>query len=481
MCTSGIKNWELKTYKFWKMKTINFYSICLIFISVLTSCVKTDDFDLPTLEVIDIPVEGNLTTIAAVKGHFSFQTNQIYTFRNTNAYFEGYVISSDEGGNFYKKLVLQDKTQNPTAGIQMLIDNTSLFNTYNFGRKVFVKLDGLSLGYKNGSLQLGLQNRGDIIPVPQSILDEHIIRTNEAFPITPLKIDIQDFQQKYKNLYILLENVQFNRNLIREEHRFTFSSESIDRFDGERQLESCVSGATTNLSTSTFADFRSLLLPRFSGSIEGVLTRNFYDDYFILVINTPEALKFEAGERCDPVFFSCGNNTETGIDVVFQEGFETITTVRMLETKGWVNVNINGGSKRFEPGTLAGNRHVRISAYNTQETPLEAWLITPAIKLSETVDELLSFDIRASFDNATILEVYITNNFSGNPRTTEWKLLEANIPVGPTNQAGTNFTRSEIDLACMEGTVHIAFRYLGTALDKTTTYDIDNVRVTGNN
>ena len=246
------------------MKIDERYILGWIILMILGSCVKTDDFALPAAGNKEISMEGNLTTIAAVKGHYNFQTNDIYTFRNTNTYFEGYVISSDEGGNFYKKLVLQDKPSNPTAGIQVLIDDATLFDTYNFGRKVFVRLDGLSLGFNNGVLQLGKQNRGDIVPIPQAIIDDHIIRSNETATIIPLKIEIEEFQEKFKNLYVRLENVQFNRNLVREEHRFTFSAESIDRFDGERQLESCRTGATTNLSTSTFSSFRSLLLPQFS-------------------------------------------------------------------------------------------------------------------------------------------------------------------------------------------------------------------------
>lgn len=445
----------------------------------LVSCVNTDDFEIPQGRVNEPVVEGNLTTIATVKGHYSFQNNTIYNFRDTNAFFIGYVISSDESGNFYKKLIVQDKAINPTAGLQILVDDTALFDTYNFGRKVYIKLDGLSLGFSNGVLQLGIQNRGDIVPVPRALIDKHIIRSAETVTITPLELEISEFQEKYKNLFIRLNNVQFNRDLVRDERRFSFSAENIDRFDGERQLESCKDGATTNLSTSTYSDFRSLLLPQSSGTIDGVLTRNYYDDYYIVIINTPEDLKFGGNERCDPVFLNCGNNNSPGIQDIFQESFETITTVRMLETRGWTNVNVSGGSKRFEPGTQGGNRHVRITAYNTQEVPLEAWLITPAINLSKATEPVLSVDLRSSFDNATILRVYASTNFTGNPLTSEWQLLDAIIPVGPSNQNAVTFTRSHIDISCLSGTVHIGFRYLGAAGEKSTTYDIDNVRVTG--
>ncbi len=455
------------------------FGILMILLTSISSCVNTDDFETPKADFPEVVIEGNTTSISGVKGQFDRTTGEIFTFNETQSYFTGYVISSDEGGNFYKKLVVQDKPENPTAGIQILIDDPSLFNSFNFGRKVHIKLDGLSLGFKNGLLQLGIQNRGDIVSMPRSIIDNHIIRTSETAEIIPLEMDISAFSENLKNTYIKLSGVQFNRNLVREEHRFTYASEPIDRFDGERQIESCETGATTILSTSTFADFRSLILPKFSGSIEGVLSRNFTDDHFIIIVNTPEGLNFNGGERCDPVFFSCGGNQGVGIETVFQESFETITTVRMLGTRGWTNVNVSGGSKVFEPGTLGGNRHVRISAYNTQESPLQAWLITPGINLNSIEEEVLTFDIRASFDNSTILEVLITSAFTGNPLTTEWKLLEARIPIGPSNQAGANFVRSTIDISCFEGEIHVAFRYLGAAPDKTTTYDIDNVRVTG--
>lgn len=62
---------------------------------------------------------------------------------------------------------------------------------------------------------------------------------------------------------------------------------------------------------------------------------------------------------------------------------------------------------------------------------------------------------------------------------TDWSLLDAKIPVGPTNQYGNNFQKTELDISCLDGSINLAFRYLGSAPDKTTTYDIDNIRITG--
>jgi len=458
-----------------------FYLFQLIFIGLcMNSCVKTDDFDIPNPNPIEADFEGNLTSISGIKGNYNPTLAQIYTFQETETFIEGFVISCDEAGNFYKKLIIQDRASNPTSGIQILVDNTSLFSTYEFGRKIYLKLDGLSLWVNNGVFQLGIQNRGDVVAIPASLIDEHIIRSSITAEIEPVSLDILDFNPSNRNTYIRLEYVQFNKNLIREDKRFTFAAEVTDRFDGERQLESCTTGSTTFLSTSTFSDFKSLLLPQFSGSLEGVLSRDFFDKHFIVVLNSPEDLDFENNTRCDPTFLKCGENLSIGTKVLFEENFVGVSNENILDGRGWTNVNINGGNERFEDGILNSDRYIRISAFGTNENPLEAWLITPGINLNSSNNEVLSFDIKSSYDNGVLLSVLITANFTGNPLTTEWQLLDANIPIGPTGQFGKIFRNSRIDISCLEGKAHIAFRYLGAAPDKTTTYDIDNIRVTGN-
>jgi hypothetical protein len=221
-------------------------------------------------------------------------------------------------------------------------------------------------------------------------------------------------------------------------------------------------------------------LPQFSGTIEGVLTRNFYDDHFVVILNSPENLQFEEDPRCDPDYLKCGENLSVGPKVLFEENFVGISNENILDGSGWTNINVNGGNERFEDGILNSDRYIRISAFKTNENPLEAWLITPGIYLNNSINEVLSFDIKASYDNGIFLSVLITNSFTGNPLTTEWQLLDATIPIGPTSQFGTTFKNSKIDISCLEGTINMAFKYLGAAPDKTTTYDIDNIRVTGN-
>ena len=96
---------------------------------------------MPESETKEINIEGNITGISAVKSNFNPETKEIYVFSETDTWMEAYVVSSDEGGNFYKELVLQDKPENPIAGILLLVDDNSLFETYNFGliKLIFMK------------------------------------------------------------------------------------------------------------------------------------------------------------------------------------------------------------------------------------------------------------------------------------------------------------------------------------------------------
>ena len=450
--------------------------IVVLLILILIGCVTTDDFDAPQTQLpANVSIEGTQISLRAVKNNYSEETGDIFTFSG-DQYFEAYVVSSDRAGNFYNELILQDRPENPEAGIQILIDENALYQRYNFGRKVFIKLNGLSISKSNGLIQLGKQNRGDLDPITPSEIDEYLVRSEIIEEIIPQQIDIGDFSPVFLCTYVQLDNIQFNRNLFTQTNS-TFAAETYDQFDGFRQIEECGSDDTALLSTSTYADFRSVNLPASSGTILGVLGRDFYDDFYVVQVNSTEDLSF-GNERCDPEFFNCGNNTEEGETILFEENFAEITNENRLDPLGWANVNINGGEERFVDATSNGNRTLRISAYNTGENPLEAWLVTPPIDLSQTQNEVLSFDIRASYDNGTILQVYISEDFNGDPETANWQLLEANIPMGPSNQNAVIFRNSKIDISCFTAEVYVGFRYQGRDPSRTTTYDIDNIKIT---
>ncbi len=448
--------------------------IPLIFI---ISCVKTDDFEIPKIEIEEPEISAN-SNITAVKNAYDQSEEEIFTFgENDNSIIEGFVISSDEGGNFFKTLFIQDNSENPRSGLEILIDMKSYFTKYNFGRKVFVKMAGLSISSTDGKYRLGYNLRNEVEGIPESLLDNFIIRSSIIKEIIPKPIALSEFYNDIIATYIQVNNVQFKYDEIGK----TFAGEAFDRFNGDRVLIGCNDQINTILSTSTFSDFKSSIISDKKGALTAVITKDFFAEKFVLIVNDPSNIDFTDVNRCDPEFLNCGMVETVGNKLIFYEDFERVKNTDDLEESGWTNKNINLGQEKFRKRTTSGNVTMRISAFRTEENPLEAWLVTPPINLNNSTNEVLTFQTKATFDNGTILTVWISSDFSNNIKEATWQQLDVKISVGPGNGFGTNFISSgEISLDCLEGNIFIAFKYLGADSGISTTYDIDNVLVVGN-
>ena len=139
------------------MKAIKFLQITAVLILTLTvvSCVNGDEYDVPptaTQVEPDVTVNSSIQAIkSAMDQHFDSNGESKMTYDDdSNVVFEAYVVSSDLAGNFFESIVVQDSPSNPTHGIEILIDKSSLFESYEVGRKVYVKMAGLSVSYEDG-------------------------------------------------------------------------------------------------------------------------------------------------------------------------------------------------------------------------------------------------------------------------------------------------------------------------------------------
>jgi hypothetical protein len=460
------------------MKTIQFKLTFIIMLSIgflVTSCVNDDDFETPDLNVTTPDIgNGEIVTINSILG--VIQQDGL-TQIQSDIYLEGYVISSDEAGNFFEEIIIQDKPENPTAGIRISINVNPLFAKYEIGRRILVKLEGLYVGDANGVATIGKLDGDRVGQIQESEADEILIRTPDAATIVPLPVTIQDFDDSLENLFIQLDNMQFPRSSVLGDTPLTFGAEPDDQFDGERILESCDSGNSVILSTSTFSDFRFLNLPAQSGSISGVLSRDFFDDFYILSLNTTETINFDQ-ERCDPDLLFC-EGPSGGSITVFEEDFE-VGNINDLVSAGWENVNVTGGNLDYFIGSFSGDSYAQISGFNSGETDSEAWLITPQIDLSTSIEEDLSLSIQTNFDNGNILTIFITDNYTGDPTTTEWTQLDLDAPSGPGSGFGSFEQVGPTNISCAGENVWIGFRYISTDPDTTTRYHIDDLEITGN-
>jgi hypothetical protein len=467
----------------------------LTFLSVIAltffvaSCVEDDDFSTPDVTIVepDLAALGftNPTTFAAVVSRYEDAVadgDQVGTFDTENdigQYITGYVVSSDQSGNFFEEIIIQntpDETDpagnDPRRGFNVEINVRSLSDTYEVGRKVYIKMNGLAIGEEHGVFTIGRANGSNLEQLQEFEYTDFIVRSSEVATITPKVTTVGDLTEMDENTFIQLDNMQVHRN----EVILTYAGEASDQFDGFRTLEDCVNGGSISLQTSTFADFKSLPLPQNKGSIKAIFTRDFGDDANVLVVNGTSDITFDDTDRCDPLVLECTTPSGGGSDI-FSENFESFSD---YVSEGWTNINISGTSTDWFISSFGGNTYSRISAFNSNNTDADVWLVTPSIDLDSTTGEELSFDVQSNFDNGTILSVFISTDFTGDPTTATWQQLDATIPIGPGGGFGNFETVGPINISCLDGSVNVGFLYEGSDPSATTRYHVDNVEVTGN-
>jgi len=457
------------------MKTNRILNVMsILFLGMLFSCVQDDDYNIPTLDIVEPTIEAN-TTISIVKDMYAGSFVDFTEASNGGELIiEGYVTSNDEAGNFYKVLIIQDKAENPTAAIQLDVDVTSLYSKYKPGRKVYVKLNGLGMDNLNGVLHIGSIDGSSVGRISVANYEDYIIRSSEVATIVPKVITPDDYNDNLINMLVQIDDMQLNLPEVGMPY-----ANADDTFTVNRLLKNCNDDSFTIIRNSGFATFKNEEFPTGSGSIVAVFSK-YNNDYQLFIRDTID-VEFE-GERCDPPLLECSGSSG-GSNVIFNENFEG-TSLATLTSEGWINLNVNNGSFKYSLRTFNSNSYMQVSAFNSNENPYEVWLITPAIDLNNSTNEQLTFKTNVGFYNGDALSVYVSNDFTGNTAdisNATWYLVDANLPNGPSSGYGTTFTDSgAINMSCLDGNVYVAFKYLGSNTGITTTFQVDDVKVTGN-
>ena len=493
----------LEQNKIKKMKTLKINKLILLLIGlvVFSGCVEDDDFSTPNTSVVEpvFSADAIFSEIGSVAGELAqaqdnggdnpildYSNEDVtysYSFNETDQYMVGYVVSSDEGGNYFEEIILQDKPENPTIGVKVLIDVNPLFIRYEVGRKVYVKLNGLAVGITNGVLTVGALNGNEVDKIPSASENDFLLRSAEIATMVPLPMDIADFTDAKTNLLVQLNNVQFQYSQVID-NSLTYASEAFDQFDGERILQSCLTGSSTIFSTSTFADFKSLTLPSGIGTMSAVLSRNFEGDAFIVSVNSPENINLSGTDRC-----GCGLADMVGPNSLFEDNFESQSTNSLISGNGWTNF-IQEGSEGWEAYSSGGSNaslgvSARISSFGSDDASTIAWLITPPINLDAQAQETLSFMTSNSFSDNSSMSVVFSNDWDGNTASitsANWSpIVDATI-VPDSEFFGNWVSSGDVSLDCESGTIYIAFVYRGNDIDDTFngTYELDEIKVQSN-
>ncbi|MEO7446037.1 MAG: DUF5689 domain-containing protein [Ferruginibacter sp.] len=431
-------------------------SLVLIgFAILLQSCKK--DFDQPPG-----PGDPNLvanTTIQALKAMHTIAG--AYDVINTNIIISGVVIANDKSGNFYKQLWIRDST----GGLQVLLDANSLYATYPVGRKVFIKCNGLTISDYNRTMELGIKANINGAPslegIPANLVSQYVLGGSINNPANPIPVTLAqlggfvNMQDRYLGELIQLQDYEFADTTV------TYSDTSVYKSTTNRTIKDCGSN-TVIIRTSAYSNFAGVRVPGGNGSIAAIYTA--FGNTKQLILRDTSDVHF-TNPRCS----------------IFEENFEGIgANNATLVLPGWKNIGEVGGVL-YQNAVFGPVKAAKISAFNSGVPVVTSWLISPAISLSGIAAPKLTFMTAGGFlnGNATF-KAYISTNYNGgnNPSASTWTLLPATIATAPSSGFGSFISSGVLSLAAYANqTVYIGFKYDGGDPGKTTTYELDDVKI----
>lgn len=463
--------------------------ILLVFAFVVcicaTSCVEDGDFTVPenlgteqneNLNILLDSIDKGFIELKSIKDLKSLYISGKNPLQITsNVVVKGYVISSDESGNFFREFYMQDNPENPTAGIKIVINLTNINTKYNFGREIYIRLKGLYIGETNsgdgvtaigGKIKLADPRELDNVSVNQSL--KHFFRSKNTLTMVPKLVTLGGLNNPANLcIYVKIENAFFAGNL--EGKAYIDPKED---FDTKRVIQSCegIGLVETLVETSSFADFANLALPKGGGSLSAIVTRDFGGDFTVLVLNSADEVDMD-GAKCIP------KSIEDFNTILLEEDFET--TSGNINIEGWTNYSEEGTKlwrSYFDDDVLS--RAANIGSFRSGNPSTITWLITKGIDLETTTEEYMSFDTSTSFADGSNLEVLISTDWDGTETTittANWETLPARI--ASNNDDFAAFINSTyIELSSYSGAVYIAFKYTGNGdEDFDGTYELDNL------
>ncbi|MCX8522386.1 DUF5689 domain-containing protein [Chryseobacterium formosus] len=362
------------------------------------------------------------------------------------------VTANDKSGNLFKYIYVEDAT----GGIRINIDKADMFNDPRFvvGKEVYVKLKNLYVGAVNGEIQLGTPFSGAVGRIAETDVYKYFFDSKKAITaVTSTEKTISQFTMADVGKWVKIKNLQF----IAGDLEKVYASGAVTN----RTLEDC-SGNKVLLRTSNFADFAGQVIESGKGDVYGVLSV-FNGTYQLWITDVLGA------DLDDP---RCDGSVYTPLAVIYKDDFAAggfgsdWTTVNVAGTQVWNTSNQGNGT----------------NYYAVMSAPLsnpanEDWLISKTVSLVGKTKAAVSFtsDVRYA---GNALQVYATENYTGNPATTTWVLLPAALD---TNNAafGDWVSSGNVDLAAFLGkNVRIAFKYTSTSA-AAATWEIDDFKIKG--
>ncbi len=254
----------------------------------------SDKFDTPPMVVPHTDIEANITIFDLKKQYWNDDRNYIDTIglsaNGDSLYIKGRIVSSDESGNIYKALYIQDET----GALCMSIDRNNLYNEWRVGQEVIMSVSGMYIGKYNGLQQFGQPEYTEKFGWEAAFMNYEFFKSHarpNGFPdmskIDTVDIDLGSLPASGDELIRLqgqlvrLRNVHFPE----ADGMTTFS----DAEENTNRTVEDANGNTIIMRNSKYADFQPELLPMGTGDIIGIL--GFYGEDWQLLLRSTDDLK----------------------------------------------------------------------------------------------------------------------------------------------------------------------------------------------
>jgi hypothetical protein len=402
-----------------------------------------DTYDTPSLyEPIYTGDKTHLISIVDLKNKY-VSTSGLQLI-DTTLEISGIVVANDESGNLYKVLEIQDAT----GGIEVMLDQTSLYNTYKVGQRVYITCKGLYLGTYGGIVKLGDAYQGGIEKIAVAKIKSHVFL--DGFPLAsniPAAKEITSVSQMRKDSVSLMNTLVTLTNV-------SFASGGTDIYapyhKSVSQTMNFSDGTSLEAYNSGYADFQADTLPAGKGKVTGILSAH-NGTYQILIRKKADVSDF----------------VKSILSESFATGLGKFTTQSVTGTQAWTF------SSSFKCATMSGYSTATKTNYANED-----WLISPSFDLSSQTSAHVSFS-HATFSTTSLttqLTFWVSTDYDGtNFGTATWNQLI--IPAYPTLKY-VFVSSGNMDLSPYLGksNVHVAFKYVSTT-GNANTWELNNVLI----
>ena len=452
----------------------------LLLFGITTSCVRKDDWSVPDITCTNKFGDTN-TTMAAFAALAPSNGSALNI--TDDQIFDGYVVSSDEKGNFYKTIVFQDKPENPTVGLQIEIEKTNSYADFPVGTHIRINAKGLILRVDKGVTKLGVTDAQYAVgKIPSSSLGNYfsIVCNNgraDIANLVPLALANLDEakQAQHINKLVTVPNVQFaDSEILIPNGPKTYLNLS-PKADTNRELVDA-GGKTAILRVSQYVNFGEERLPVGKGNITFVVSK--YNTTYQMLIRSTSDVNFTE-ERVDTA------PAKGGTAIVYAgagttENFSSYATGSASEAlPKYVNDPVIG-SRYWQVRNFGSNKFLSFGFSPSGAKPESKTMYVIPVDFSNMTK--FSFDSKDGNYNGNVLKVYYSTDYqpSGNILNATLTDITSAFTISSNNTSyPTNFTNSGhwVKPSTLTGNGFIIFEYHGGGTLPTTTIQIDNIKV----